>query len=59
MNLRQFFDRYGVSLGVLAILAVLIAVLPPLAQGREPDRALDPTGGPPADTRSHGDSRPA
>lgn len=28
MNLRQFFERYGVSLGVLAVLGLLIAVLP-------------------------------
>ena len=28
MTLRQFFERYGVSLGVLAALALLIAVLP-------------------------------
>lgn len=28
MNLRQFFDRYGVSLGVLAILALVVALVP-------------------------------
>jgi hypothetical protein len=28
MNLRQFFERYGVSLGVLGVLALLIAALP-------------------------------
>ncbi|MEY2459347.1 MAG: hypothetical protein QOG30_1177 [Acidimicrobiaceae bacterium] len=28
MNLRQFFERYGVSLGVLAVLALLIALVP-------------------------------
>jgi len=28
MNLRQFFERYGVALGVVAILALVIAVLP-------------------------------
>jgi hypothetical protein len=28
MNLRQFFERYGVSLGVLAVLALLIAIVP-------------------------------
>jgi hypothetical protein len=28
MNLRQFFERYGVSLGVLAVLALLVAIVP-------------------------------
>ena len=28
MNLRQFFERYGVSLGVLSVLALLIALVP-------------------------------
>ena len=28
MNLRQFFERYGVSLGVIAVLALLIAIIP-------------------------------
>ncbi|MEY2588152.1 MAG: hypothetical protein QOJ67_136 [Acidimicrobiaceae bacterium] len=28
MNLREFFERYGVSIGVLGALALLIAVLP-------------------------------
>jgi hypothetical protein len=28
MNLREFFERYGVSLGVLAVLALLIAIVP-------------------------------
>ena len=28
MNLREFFERYGVSLGVLGVLALLIALLP-------------------------------
>jgi len=28
MNLREFFDRYGVSLGVLAVLGLLIALVP-------------------------------
>jgi hypothetical protein len=28
LNLRQFFERYGVSLGVIGVLALVIAVLP-------------------------------
>ena len=28
MNLREFFERYGVSLGVLAVLGLLIALVP-------------------------------
>ena len=28
MNLREFFERYGVSLGVLAVLALVIALVP-------------------------------
>jgi hypothetical protein len=33
MNLRQFFERYGVSIAVLGALALLIAVLPGNATG--------------------------
>ncbi|MEY2449664.1 MAG: hypothetical protein QOH79_3140 [Acidimicrobiaceae bacterium] len=33
MNLRQFFERYGVSLGVLAVLALLIAIVPGNSNG--------------------------
>src|SRR5207248_8034750 len=28
MNLRQFLDRYGVSLAVLAVLALVVAIVP-------------------------------
>jgi hypothetical protein len=33
MNLRQFFERYGVSLGVLAVLALVIALVPGNSSG--------------------------
>jgi hypothetical protein len=33
MNLREFFERYGVSLGVLAVLALLIAIVPGNSKG--------------------------
>jgi hypothetical protein len=34
LNVREFFDRYGVALGVVAILAIVLAVLPGNANKR-------------------------
>ena len=43
MNLRQFFDRYGVPLGAILALALVVALLPGNASSRQ--ARLDATGG--------------
>jgi len=54
MNLREFFDRYGVSLGVLAILALVVAVMPGNAKNATAVGTTGSSGGARAGTAAGG-----